>query len=338
MEAIRAGVIGVGLYGMGHVESYLALPNVDLIAIADVDEAKVKSVAREHGIPQWYTDYEDMLKDSDIQIVSIATPDHLHFEPTMAALNSGKNVFLEKPMALVVEEAEKIAKAAEAANRKLTVNFGRRAQLPSLLAKEAIDRGELGAPVYAYARVNNTLMVPTSMLSWSARTALPHWLMTHEYDRIRWFFGCEAKKVYAVSKSGVLKEMGIEADDVFHATVEFENGAIGVCETAWILPETAPFIAQCKAHFIFSKGWVNIDNSAPVLTISTEDRFVQPGFMAGKVHGHPVGTIHEAIRQFMKCVSEDRPPIVSAQDGVAITKIACAIMKSAESGQPVELI
>lgn len=337
MEPIKVGVIGVGLYGMAHIDSYIALPGVDLVAIADVDEERLETVGREKGISHLFIDYNEMLETTDIQVASIATPDHLHSAPTLAALESGKHVFLEKPMALEVEEAERMAKAAKDGGLKLTVNFGRRSQLPSLLAKEAIDRGELGEPVYAYARVNNTLMVPNTMLSWSGDTVLPHWLMTHEYDRIRWFFGSEARRVYAVSKAGVLREMGIETEDVYHATVEFENEAIGVCETAWILPETAPFVAQCKAHFIFSEGWLNIDNSAPVLTIATQNRYSQPGFLAGTVHGELVGTVRDSIRHFIDCVREDRPPLVSPHDGVEVTRIACTIVESAETGQPITL-
>jgi predicted dehydrogenase len=337
MEELRVGVIGIGLQGMGHVNSYLALPNAELVAVADVDEERVKKLARERGIPRWYTDYHQMLEEADIQAVSIATPDHLHFEPTMAAIQVDKHILLEKPMALTVHEAEQMAEAAERADLKLIVNFSHRFQLPTARVKEALDRGELGYPVYAYARLNNTLFVPTRMLSWSSRTALPHWIMTHEVDRVRWFFGSEAKRVYAVSSSGVLKGMGIDVADLYHATVELENGAIATFESAWILPETMPSVADCKVHFIFSKAWVDLDHSEPVVKMATQDKYAQPGIMAGYLHGEPVGTVYEAVKHFVKCVLEDRPTVVTARDGVAVTKIICAIVESAEKGEVVEL-
>jgi len=337
MKKLKVGVIGVGLQGMGHVNSYLALPNAELVAVADIDEEKVEKLARERGILQWYTDYHQMLEEADIQAVSIATPDHLHFEPTMAAIQTDKHILLEKPMALTVREAEQMAEAAERTNLKLMVNFAHRWQLPTVMAKEALDRGELGYPVYAYARLNNTLFVPTKMLSWSSRTALPHWIMTHEVDRVRWFFGSEARRVYAVSSSGILKGMGIDVADLYHATVEFENGAIATFESAWILPETMPSVVDCKVHFIFSKGWVDLDHSEPLLKMATQDKYAQPGILAGTLHGEPVGTVYEAVKHFVKCVLEDRPTMVTARDGVAVTKIICAIMESAEKGRPVEL-
>lgn len=337
MGSLRVGVIGIGLQGMGHVDSYLALPNAELVAVTDVDERRVKQLARERKIPQWYSDYHQMLKETDIEAVSIATPDHLHLEPTMAAIHAGKHILLEKPMALAVQEAEQMAKAAEKAGLKLMVNFSHRCQLPTVMAKEAVERGELGYPIYAYARVYNTVFVPTKMLSWSSRTALPHWIMSHEVDRIRWFFGSEASRVYAVSSSGVLRGMGIDVADLYQATVEFENGAIATFEAAWILPETMPSMVDCKVHFIFSGGWVDLDHGEPLLKMATQDRYAQPGILAGTLHGEPAGTIYEAVKHFVNCVLEDRPTVVTAQDGVAVTRIVCAIVESAEKGQPVEL-
>jgi len=336
-ERLRVGVIGVGLHGMRHVESYLALPTADLVAIADVNEERAREVAHERGIPQWYTDYGQMLERADLQAVSIAVPDHLHFKPTMAALQAGKHVLLEKPMALTVHEAEKMVEAAEKAGLKLMVNFANRWQLPTVMAKEALDKGELGHPIYAYVRMINTIFVPTKMLSWAEKTALPHWLLTHATDRVRWFFGSEAKRVYAVSSSGVLKGMGIDVADLYHATVEFESGAIATFEAFWVLPESMPLVGSSVFELICSKGWVEVDNTAPLFKLATEERYTHPGILAGTVHGEPVGTVYEAVKHFVKCVREGKEPLITGRDGLAVTKIVCAIVESAEKGEVVEL-
>ena len=337
MDKLRVGILGLGLQGMGHVNSYLALPDAELVAVSDIAEGKAKELAQERGIPEAYTDYREMLDSADIQAVSIALPDHLHVEPTMAALRAGMHVLLEKPMAMTVPEAEEMARTAEDAGLNLMVNFSHRHQIPTVAAKARLDAGELGDPVYAYARLNNTLFVPTKMLSWSSQTGLPHWLITHEIDRIRWFFGSEAKRVYAVSSSGVLKSMGIDVADLYHATVEFENGAIASLESAWILPETAPFVADCKAHFICTRGWLDLNHGEPVVKIATQEKYSHPGTMGGMIRGEPVGTVYEAVKHFTKSVCAGERTDVTPQDGVAVTRIVCAIVESAEKGEPVEL-
>ena len=336
-EPIKVGVIGVGLHGMNHVRSYAALPTSELVAIADVNAERARTVAEAFNIPGWYTDYHAMLTEAELDAVSIATPDHLHLEPTLAALEAGVHVLLEKPMALTVADAERMVTAAEAAGLKLMVNFANRWQLPTTQAKEALDRGELGHPIYAYVRMINTLYVPTKMLAWTPKTALPHWLLTHATDRVRWFFGSEPKRVFAVSTSGVLKSMGIDTEDLYHATVEFESGAIATFETFWILPETVPLVGSSVFELICSKGYVVVDNSAPVLTIATPEKYTHPNVWGGTLHGEPVGTVHEAVKHFVNCVREDREPLITARDGLAVTRLVCAIVESAEKREIVEL-
>jgi predicted dehydrogenase len=336
IRPIKVGVIGVGLHGMHHVRAYAALPTVELAAIADVNAERAQEVAEEFGVPGCYTDHHTMLAEADLDVVSIATPDHLHLEPTLAALEAGVHVLLEKPMALTVAEAERMVNTAEAAKLKLMVNFAPRWQLPNAQAKDALDRGELGYPIYAYVRMINTLYVPTKMLAWPQKTALPHWLLTHASDRVRWFFGSEPKRVYAVSTSGVLKEMGMDVEDLYHATVEFESGAIATLETFWILPETVPLVGSSIFELICSKGYVVVDNSAPLTTIATPEKYTHPGVFSGTLHGEPVGMVNEAVKHFVKCVQEDREPLITGRDGLAVTRLVCAIVESAEKRDFVE--
>ena len=336
-KPIKVGVIGVGLHGMHHVRAYAALPYVQLAAIADVNAERAQSVAEEFGIPNWYTDYRDMFAATELKLVSVATPDHLHLDPTLAALEAGVHVLLEKPMALTVADAERMVRTAEASDLKLMVNFAPRWQLPNAQAKDALDRGELGYPVYAYVRMVNTLYVPTKMLAWTQNTALPHWLLTHASDRVRWFFDSEPKRIYAVSTSGVLKEKGIDVEDLYHATVEFESGAIATLETFWILPETVPHIGTSIFELICSDGYVVVDNTAPLTTIATPEKYMHPGPFAGDLHGEPVGMVNEAVKHFVKCVLEDRQPLITAHDGLAVTRMVCAIVESAQKKEIVEL-
>ncbi|NLE76278.1 MAG: Gfo/Idh/MocA family oxidoreductase [Chloroflexi bacterium] len=335
---LKVACIGAGLQGMGHVQSYLALPTAELVAIADVREDHVRKVAAERGIPHAYTDFHQMLREHpEIQAVSVVTPDHLHLEPTLAALEAGKHVLLEKPMAQTVADAQLMADKAAEKGLQIMVNYSHRCQAPTLSVVERAARGDFGTPRYAHARLNNTLYVPMKMLSWSSHTELPHWLFSHEVDRVRWIMGSEATRVYAVSNAGVLQEKGINVQDLYHATVEFANGAIATFVALWFLPETMPSVAQCYTHFAFSKAWVVLDHTVPLVQVATPGGYSTPGFLAGSQRGKPWGTIHDAVSQFVEDILAGRPTVVTAQDAVAVTRIVCAIAESARERQPVEL-
>ena len=273
----------------------------------------------------------------DYDAVFIATPCYLHREMIIAALEAGKHVLLEKPMATTVEDAEAIVAAQKASGKKLMINWSNRWMMAFAKTKEALDAGELGDPLYCYARLNNTLYVPTQMLSWSANTQLPFWLICHRYDIARWYFGSEARRVYAVARSVVLKEMGIDTPDFYAATVEFEGGQVGVFESCWILPESMPYLVDSKFQLICSKGYVNVDPTPPVHQMATEESYSHQGFLFGDVMGQPVGFVRNAIEHFVNCCLTDTEPLITGEDGLQITRALAAMVESARTGQPVEL-
>ena len=336
---LNVGVIGVGWQGEGHVKHYQSFPNVHVAAIADLDKAKRRKMQAEYGVPSTYQDYREMLEKEDLDAVSVVTPDHLHLEPALAALESGKHVLMEKPLATNVEDAEAIVEASRRCKRKLMVNFSNRWMSYMAHTRNAIDAGELGYPVYAYARLSNTIYVPTQMLeSWSSETALPFWLMSHTIDRIRWLFQSEITRVYAASHASVLTDQGIDSPDLFAALVDFENGAIGNFESCWILPNTKPSIVDSKMELIFSKGNISIDAQQTTIQKATEAGYAIPGTLQMDIYGQPVGFVTEAMRHFVTCVLKDKAPEPSGEDGLAVVRISAAIIESAQTGKPIALV
>ena len=334
---VRVAVIGAGLQGSSHVKYFTHIDGADVLAIADVDAAKAKAVAQEFGVPRTYTDYRQMLREVDVDAVSVATPDHLHLEPCLAVIESGRHLLAEKPLATCVADGERIVQAAKAKGVKLMVNFSNRFQVPLQQTKEAFDKGELGRPVFAYARLNNTIYVPTGMLKpWSSHTKLPYWLMSHTVDRIRWLWGGpNAVRVYGIERSIVLRDMGYDTPDVYHGTVEFDNGAAATFESCWILPETSPMVVDSKMELIYSDATITIDAQETTIRKATKESFGFPSTLTGTVAGRPVGFVMESLRHFIHCVAEDRDPEPSGDDGLTVLKITDAIVESAKTGQPV---
>jgi len=334
---LKYGVVGCGLQGEGHIGIVAALPNAELVSVCDIDEKRARTAALQHGAKHALSSYDDMLADDSIEAVSIALPDHLHADATIKALQAGKHVLLEKPMATCTEDAQAMVDVWQSSGKKLMINWSNRWMPMFWSTKEMLDQGALGDPLYVYARLNNTLYVPTQMLSWSANTRLPFWLICHRYDIARWYFGSEAKRVTAVSRSVVLKQMGIDTPDFYQTTVEFENGCVANFESCWILPETLPYMVDSKFQLISTKGYVNVDPALPVHMVGTAEQCQNKGFITGKVEGEPRGFVFDAIAHFVNSVLRDEQPLITGHDGLMVTKALVAMVQAAETGEAVEL-
>jgi len=340
-DKVRVGVIGVGGHGENHLKSYTACPDTELTAICDLDEELLAKQAAQYSVGQTFRDFREMLAEAPVDAVSIVLPDHLHRTAAEAAFAAGKHVLLEKPMATTVEDAEAIYRAWKQAGTKLMINWSNR-WMPSFAGtKAALDAGELGEPLYIYARLSNTLFVPTKLLSWAANTKLPFWLICHRLDIVRWYAGCEATRVTAVCRSRVLKGMGIDTPDFYQATVEFESGLVANLESCWVLPESLPSVVDSKFQLICTKGYVNVDPVQPsYVKASSGDQGPQLTMgtpLLGEVMGQPWGFVYHALCHFVECVRDDTEPLITGEDGLAITKILCAIETAAETGQALEL-
>ena len=334
---LNVGVIGAGTHGQSHLTCYAAANNVTLLAVADIDADRAREMGAAHGARHAFADYKQLLDLDEIDAVSVVLPDHLHRAACEAAFAAGKHVLVEKPMATSVEDAEAILAAQRASGKTLMVNWSNRWMHAFAQTKDALDAGDLGQPLYAYARLNNTLYVPTRMLSWAADTRLPFWLICHRFDIARWYFGSEARRVSAVCRSVKLKAMGIDTPDFYQATVEFENGCVGNFESCWIMPESMPYLVDSKFELVCTEGYVNIDPALPLHLYANNQKQTNKGALYGDVMGEPVGFVNQSIKHFVNSVLRGEEPLITGHDGLMITKALVAMVESAETGQAVEL-
>src|SRR4030095_746501 len=141
----------------------------------------------------------------------------------LAMLGGGKHVLVEKPLATSVGEARAMIDAADRGVPKLMVDLHARWQPLFMGAKGYVERGELGAPVMAYARLSDTIHVPTEMLNWGGQSGPEWFLFPHTMDVVRWLFGRDPIEVYAKGYRGVLESRGIECWDAIQAMRECEG-------------------------------------------------------------------------------------------------------------------
>jgi predicted dehydrogenase len=142
INQLRAGVIGTGFIGPVHMEALRRL-GVQVIALCDVP-AIVKSAAEKHGIPQTFTDYREMLKSPDVDVVHITAPNRFHCEMSLAALEAKKHVVCEKPLAMNTQETAKIVNLAKSSNTVFAVNYNIRFYPAVLTLRDMVAKGELG--------------------------------------------------------------------------------------------------------------------------------------------------------------------------------------------------
>ncbi|MBN1285426.1 MAG: Gfo/Idh/MocA family oxidoreductase [Anaerolineae bacterium] len=148
MDKVRVGVIGVGQIGKHHLRTYDQIAGVEVVAVADINEAEAKRVAEMHRIRHIYTDFRDLLKRDDIQAVDVALHNNLHMPVTVAALQAGKDVYCEKPMAGAYCDAETMYNTAQELDRKLSIQLNSLFGKSTCAAKQLIDGGHLGKIYY----------------------------------------------------------------------------------------------------------------------------------------------------------------------------------------------
>jgi predicted dehydrogenase len=328
MRRIGFGVIGVGIQGERHAAVYAKYPLAKLVAVADIDRSKAEHVARMYGAEAYFTDYHRLLEMDEIEAVSIATPDFLHKDPCIAAAEAGKHILVEKPMATSIGDCLAMIDACRKAGVKLMVAFHNRWNPVFVQAKYAISNGDLGELIYAYARLNDTIYVPTSMLSWASKSSSLWFLGSHVIDLLLWLFEEKPIKVYGFERSVKLKGMGIDTPDLYGYILHFK-GAVAFGENVWILPGGSPTIAEFKLELIGDRGCIYTDHSRGRSIEKVTDRYSIPDtYVYYDLYGKPLGFTVECINHFIECVAEDREPMVTGEDGLAVTRVVSSILES----------
>ena len=186
----------------------------------------------------------------------------------------------------------------------------------------------------AYARLSDTIHVPTEMLTWSGNSGPEWFLFPHTMDIVRWLFGREPIEVYAKGYRGVLDGMGIRCWDAIQAIVEFEGRAFCTFETSWIVPASYTNVVDNRLSLYGEKGGLEIRNE-PNLWAFT-DRFHTP-FSSESVtrYGKAWGFQYEPIRYFVDCVADGITPEVSGHDGLMVTAMIEATLRSLAERRPV---
>lgn len=205
------------------------------------------------------------------------------------------------------------------------------------IPKESIDNGEIGEPYSAYYRLNDIKWVATDLLPWAEKSSILWFLGYHAVDVLRWFFNDEVTRVYSVSRSGILQNLGVDTVDIYQTILEFKNGGIATLENGWITPNTNPNVNDMKLNMTGTKGMFNIDPThSQMMERFTEERADRPDMLVRHfIHGKPKGFAYESIRHFVDQLVSGEDFYVSIDDAYNTTMVILAIIESAKTRQPV---
>jgi predicted dehydrogenase len=336
----RFGVIGAGLWGSFHCKTLTALPAAALVAVCDQNRERLLEMQTQFGLAKAYADYHQLIADPEIDAVTVATPDFAHAEIVLAAIAAGKPVMSEKPLAMTLVEAERIAAAVARSGVKVMVDFHNRVNPAVHALREAIRAGEIGAPLHASARLSNTLWVPLDLLSWSAKSSALWFLGSHAVDALRFVTGAEVRRVQAVRRRGHLKSLGVDTDDVHLSLLEFDNGLVASLENSWVLPRDLPLVFDFRAEIVGERGSLQIDTAQN----GTFRKYTGDGLRSSDMlgvtpaaGGRIGGFVMEAIARFVDSLIADAPLLADARDGLAVTRVLVAIEEAAKSGRAVTI-
>ena len=356
MSRLRIGIIGCGGIANGkHLPSLKAINRADIVAFCDLIPERAEKACAEYGAEgaKTYTDYHRLLEDKSIDVVYVLTPNRMHAQVSIDALNAGKHVMCEKPMAKCAADARLMVKAAQETGKKLTIGYQHRHKASAQYLKSIIGRGDLGDMYYAEALAVR-------------RRGTPNWgvflneyeqgggplidIGTHSLDltlylmnnyRPRMVVGTTYKKVENPEMGnpwGGWPEGANTMEDAAFGFIVMENGATINLEATWALntiepiPEGSTQLCGSKAGAQI-KGGVSINKAEFGRLIE-----IRPDMSAGGVAFYDGVKETPAITEQMRwldAIENDTDPVVLPEQACVVSEILEAIYKSARTGQPV---
>jgi len=335
---IRYGIVGCGHIAKKHVDAIAAVEDAQLVAVCDTNPERLQAFVTD-GV-QGYTDLADMLKNPDIDAVCICTPSGLHPDLTIQAAEAGKHVVVEKPMALTLEDADRMIDACEKNGVLMAVVHPNRFRPAIRELRKKMDAGAFGKIGHANATVRwNRNQAYYDQAPWRGTKAMDGGVLMnqaiHNLDLLLWMMG-EVDEVQSYQATRIRQ---IEAEDTSVSVVRFKNGALGVIEAAvTIYPRNleeslsifgekgTAVIGGPTANWIKTWKFENEPEEVSNETIARieEDPFGIPG------HQCIIQDMTEAIQTGLK-------PIVSGEEGRRALSLVIACQLAAETGQPVKM-
>jgi len=344
---MKYALIGCGRISTNHIKA--AVNNgLQIVAVCDIEPSHMDMVLDRHGLKsdssiKRYTDYKKMIEEnSDIELISIATESGLHAEIALFCIDHNINVIIEKPMAMSLEDADKIIKLSEEKNVKVSACHQNRFNVAVQKMRAALEAGRFGKLSHGSIHVRwNRNKDYYTQAPWRGTWAQDGGALMnqciHGIDLLRWTFGDEIEEVYGQTRQQF--HHYIEAEDLGMAVVKFKNGAIATIEgTTNVYPKNLE-----ETLYIFGEnGTVKIGgtstNNIDVWDFADESDDDANNKGLKEATSNVYGNGHTSLfADVVDAIEHDRTPYVDAHAGRNALELVLAIYKSQKTGQPVKL-
>jgi UDP-N-acetylglucosamine 3-dehydrogenase len=314
MKKLGVAVIGTGFWGKNHARIYKELASTELVAICDVNAERAKSVADQFGVKA-YTSSSRMLKNDEIEAVSVCTWSTKLALEALKALKAGKHVLVEKPMATNTKQAEKLLETAEKNGLHLTVGFLMRFIPGMQHIREAVENKKIGELVCATAKRVSQWPERIGDVGVVKDTAI------HDIDVMRYISNEDPITVYA--KAGSMRYRRFE--DYAQIMLTYEDGKSAFIESNWLTPYKTRTLTVTGSEAI-----MRLDYITQELWIESAKENLQPRFPWQE-------PLKLELQHFADCISEKKKPLITGADGLKALQIAEAALQSSAKNRAIKL-
>jgi len=334
---IGIGVVGYGYWGPNLVRNFAGNPSAHVVAVSDLDRAKLASITRSYPAIATTDRYEDLLKDPAIDAIAIATPVHTHYQLALSALMAGKHVLVEKPLA---QNADQVRRLIEEADRRgLTLMVDHTFVYTPAVQKirELLLRDELGE-VFYYDSTRSSLGLFQSDVNviWD--------LAVHDISIIQYILD---EDPVAVSATGSCHVVG-SPENMAHITLFFESKCVAHVSVNWLSPIKVrqTFVGGSKKMIVYDDleptEKIKVYDKGITLNVPSEDAHqFRIGYRAGDMWAPHIATkeaLQTEVEHFIDCVRSGARPVSDGASGLRVIEVLEAASRSiADQGKPVML-
>jgi inositol 2-dehydrogenase len=330
---LKVGVVGVGRLGRVYVRDLAGrIPETTVVAVADTNRALADQIAAEFDVPKAYGSAQDLIDDRNVDAVVIVTPTHTHRDIVIAAAQSKKPTFCEKPPAINLAECSAMADAIDKSGTFFQMGFMRRFDPGYAAAKEKINQGAIGRPVVFKSTSRDPFRPSLEYANPVSSGGILVDMGIHDFDLARWFMG-EVETVSAVGAVLAYPEMAsISDNDNAIATLVFADGRLGVID----LTRNGVYGYDISTELLGDGGTVRVGylRETPIFTMTKNSiaHDTVPYFMERFERAYTL-----QLQNFAQNVLQDRPPAIVISDGVEALRVALAATTACRTGQTVKV-
>jgi predicted dehydrogenase len=340
MKQINVGIIGTGWCGGIRAVASAASPWVNELHIAEIKPDRLQEVAAMTTPATSSTDYRRIIDNASIDAVMISTtPEGTHYPFAKEAMLAGKHVFLEKPMAIELAEADELIALARDKRLLFTIGYSQRFNPKFAYVKRSLEDGTIGEPVSALVSRHITRNLGKKI---SGRVKLSPAAMesTHDIDFVLWCLAPRKPiRIYAQEAAKIMKTQ-YNAPDCVWMIVTMNDGTVFTIGGGWVLPPAYPNFSSTWIEFIGTEGAVMVDDThRDVYVTSMKDgiRFPMSSMPGEKVNHVYAGPMEAETLHFLECVATGKQPLVTAEHARMVMQLYKAADESVETNRAVDL-